>query len=153
MLKTCFLWQLTSTSLYKKFNDNLILPSCSHLRQLSAGMNLENHTIDLNYLKARTIEWTSKERIVVLLVDEVYTAQRIEYNDGYFVGLTNKGKPAKTCICGAVSDWKIQRYCLFSASIQIDTVILHYWFDFVLDALDTLFSVVAISVDNHICNR
>ena len=80
MLKTCFLWQLTSTSLYKKLNDILILPSCSRLQQLSTGMNVDSPKIDLNYLKARTTELTSKEHIVVLLIDEVYTAQRIEYS-------------------------------------------------------------------------
>ena len=82
MLKTCFLWQLTSASLYKKLNDILILLSCSNLQQLSTGMNIDSHKIDLNYLKARTTELTSKECIVVLLVDEVYTAQHIEYSDG-----------------------------------------------------------------------
>ena len=32
----------------------------------------------------------------MLIIDEVYTASRMEYHDGEFVGLTEDGKVAKT---------------------------------------------------------
>ena len=125
------------------------------MRQLSTGINVDSYKIDLNYLKARTTELTSKEYIVVLLIDEVYTAQPIQYSDGCFVGLTNKGKPAKTLLAFMVQlvIGKFKDIVCLVPVYKLDTAILHYWFDFVLDALDTLFSVVAISVDNHVCNR
>ena len=95
MLKTCFLWQLTSTFLYEKLCNFLLLPSRSRLRQLSSPINVDSYTIYLNYLKARIAELTPKERVFVFLIDEVYTAQRIEYSDGSFISLTTEGKPAK----------------------------------------------------------
>ena len=86
ILKTCFLWQLTSTCLYEKLRNFLLLPSRSRLRQPSSPMNVDSHTIDLNYIKARIAELTPKEVVFVLLIDDVYTAQRIEYSDGSFIG-------------------------------------------------------------------
>ena len=35
-----FLWQLTSSAIYKKLHDTLILPSISRLRQYSSGMSV-----------------------------------------------------------------------------------------------------------------
>ena len=33
---------------------------------------------------------------MVLIIDKIYTAQRIEYSNGNFVGLIEEGKRAKT---------------------------------------------------------
>ena len=155
MLKTCFLWQFTSTCLYEKLCNFLLLPSRSLLQQLSSPMNVDSHTIDLNYLKARITELTPKECVFVLLIDEVYTAQRKEYSDGSFISLTIEGKPAKTVLVfmvqSVVGNFK-DIFCLVPIN-KLDTALLHHWLNVVLSALDTLCSVVAISVDNHVCNR
>jgi len=54
---------------------------------------------------------TDKERIVTLIIDEVYTAPRIEYCSGVFIGLTEEGQPATTVLafmiqstCGKYKD-------------------------------------------------
>ena len=88
LIMLSFLWQLTSSVLYKKLHDTLILPSISRLSQYSSGMSVEASSLDLSYLTGRTKDLPKKCRIVVLMIDEVYTAQRIEYSNGYFVGLT-----------------------------------------------------------------
>ena len=36
---------------------------------------------------------------------------------------------------------------------KLDTSLLHYWFNKVMKYLSKIFIVVAVSVDNHICNR
>ena len=94
-----FLWQLTSSALYKKLHDTLILPSISRLRQYSSVMSVETSFLDLSYLTARTKDLLKECCIMVLVIDQVYTAQSIDYSNGNFVGLTEKGKRAKTCLC------------------------------------------------------
>ena len=49
-------------------------------------------------LQQRTAGFYPGEKTVVLLIDEVYTAQRIEYSNGSFTGLTDNGHAAKTVL-------------------------------------------------------
>ena len=97
-MTTAFLWQMTSTSLYKRLSTLFILPSISRLRQLSRGSSVDTGIVDVSYLRRRASYLNEQQRIVTLLIDEVYTAQRIEYNNGKFIGLTNDGVPAKTVL-------------------------------------------------------
>ena len=90
-----FLWKLTSSALYKKLHDTLILPSISRLRQYYFGMSVETNSLDLSYLTARTKDSLKECCIMVLMIDKVYTAERIEYSNGNFVGLTEKANEQK----------------------------------------------------------
>ena len=83
MITTAFLWQLTSCSLYKKLRDLSILPSLSRLQAYSSCLSVKAGTLDISYLKQRTEELNEKERLVTLMIDEVYTAKRIEYANGF----------------------------------------------------------------------
>ena len=155
MLTLAFLCQLTSTSLYKKLRDVLLLPSISRLQQYSSALSVETGVLDLSYLGNRTKNLTENERMVTLMIDEVYTAQRIEYNNGSFTGLTEDGVPAKTVLTFMVQS-VCSKYkdvvCLIPVNC-LDTALLQRWFEKVMHALDGIFFVVAVSVDNHICNR
>ena len=93
-----FLWQMTSTLLYKRLSTLFILPSISRLRQLSRGSSVDTGIVDVSYLRRRASYLNELQKIVTLLIDEVYTAQRIQYNNGKFIGLTNDGVPAKTVL-------------------------------------------------------
>ena len=53
-------------------------------------------SVDIEYLKRRASNLTEQQRIVTLIIDEVYTAQRMEYSNGRFIGMTDNGEPAKT---------------------------------------------------------
>ena len=46
VMTTSFLWQLTSTSLYKTLRKLFILPSIGHLQKLSVGNDVKSSTID-----------------------------------------------------------------------------------------------------------
>ena len=89
------------------------------------------------------------------MVDEVYTAQRIEYTNGSFVGVTEDGSPAKTVLAFMVQ-WLHGKYkdvvCLVPVN-RLDTVLLRKWFDKVMLAVNEFLLVVAVSLDNHVCNR
>ena len=75
-----FLWQLTSSAAYKKLRLILILPSIARLRQYSAGISVDTCQLDISYLTVRRNDLPSNCRTVVPMIDEVYTAQRVEYN-------------------------------------------------------------------------
>ena len=155
MITTAFLWQLTSCSLYKKLRDLFILPSLSRLRAYSSCLSVKAGTLDISYLKQRTEELNEKERLVTLMIDEVYTAKQIEYANGSFVGLTESGEPAKTVLAFMVqsscSKFK-DVVCLVPVN-KLDSTKLKTWFNIIMDALRDMFCIVAISVDNHVCNR
>ena len=92
----------------------------------------------MQYLKKRTANFYEGEKAVTLLIDEVYTANRVEYQNGTFVGLTEDGACAQTVLTFT--------YSLFVKAIKT-------WFDKVMKCFDEIFFVVPVSVDNHICNR
>ena len=58
-------------------------------------MPVETSSLDLSYLTVRTNDLLKECCIMVLMIDKVYAAQSIEYSNGNFVGLTEKGKRAK----------------------------------------------------------
>ena len=76
LITLSFPWQLTSSALFKKLRDTQTLPSISRLRQYSTAMLVETSSLDLSYLTARTKDSPEECRIMVLMIDEVYTAQR-----------------------------------------------------------------------------
>ena len=92
---------------------------------------------------------------MVLMIDKVYTAQSIEHSNGNFVGLTEKDKRAKTALTFIIQSVSY-RYndvaCLLPVN-QFDLEFLKKRFDKVMFAHSGLFFVVAVSVDNHVCNR
>ena len=154
-MKTSFLWQLTSTSLYKTLQKLFILPSIDHLRKLSVGNDVKSSTVDTDYIKTRSVNMTPLEKKVILIIDEVYTAQRVEYRNGAFVGLTENGLPATTVltfrfqsIAGKYKDV----VCLITVN-KLDTALLRSWFDKVLNALNDIFFIVAVCTNNYVCNR
>ena len=155
MMKTAFLWQLTSNSLYKKLRMFFLLPSVRRLQSLSAGTSVATGSIDLGYLNERIKDLSVQEKIVTLILDEVYIAERVEYSNGSFIGLTEDGISAKT-VLGFMVQSICSKYkdivCLVPVT-NLDTSILRKWFLKVMKALHDLFIVVAVSADNHICNR
>ena len=75
LITLAFLWKLNSSYLYNRLSDVFILPSTRRLQQLSIDLNVDTTKVDITYLKQRTSNLTVGERTVVLLIDEVYTAQ------------------------------------------------------------------------------
>ena len=81
--------------------------------------NIESYSIDVQYLKQRTTDFSEGEKSVTLLIDKVYTANRIEYQNGTFIGLTEDGACAQTILA-----FMLQSVCqstkigLLSASIK-----------------------------------
>ena len=85
-------------------------------------------------------------------MDKIYT---VEYSNGSFVGLTEEGKPSKTVLTFMIQsvNSKYKDVVCLQPFYQLDTEFLKSWFHTVMVALHDLFIVVAVSVDNHVCNR
>ena len=155
LITLSFLWKLSSTTLYKQLSRFFILPSIRRLQQLSVDFGVEMGKVDVQYLQQRTAGFSPGEKTVVLLIDEVYTAQRVEYSNESFIGLTDDGHAAKTVLTFMVQS-VCKNYkdvvCLIPVE-KLDTKFLRFYFDLVMKALNDIFFVAAVSVDNHICNR
>ena len=151
ILVSSFFWQLTPISLHKKLSDFCILPSLRKLHRLSRGISVVVKDLDLQYLKQRISNLTTKERIVALMMD----AQRVEYCNGSFIGVTEDSLPAKTVLTFMVQSTcstYIDVVCLVPIN-KLDTASLRFWFDKVMMVLSNIFFIAPISTDHHTCNK
>ena len=105
---------MTSNALYGKLREVITLPLATRLRQLSSAISIEHGNIYFDYLDQKTLELSSHKKIVTLLIDEVYMAQRVEYSNGFFVRFTDNGFH----FYGAICVWQLQRCCLCGAYQQ-----------------------------------
>ncbi|QQP38223.1 Putative LOC101234561, partial [Caligus rogercresseyi] len=117
LLSLCLLWQNVSTALYEQiYSSNVLtIPTIKYLRALSTTLSVEARIKDLN----------SRERHVTLIIDEVYSAQRVEFD---VVALIPVAKISAEFIYSQYNP-------LMKTLHQIGLI------------------VVAISVDNHPANR
>ena len=74
-----------------------------------------------NYLEARISNLSSYERNVVLIVDEIYTAQRVEYSPGKLHGIDD-GQVTKNIAMfhGFFSGWALPGRRLSRAGSELD---------------------------------
>ena len=118
-------------------------------------MTVQSGKLDLEYHKLHQIDLFQQQKIVVLLIDEMYTAQCVKYDNGTFVGGTENGSPAKTVFAFMVQPLA-GKYkdvvCLIPVN-KLDPALLRTWLDRVMVACNDMFLVLAISTDNHVCSR
>ena len=96
------------------------------------------------------------ERQVVLIIDEIYVAKRIEYSGGEIQGLTSDGSVASTLLCFMIKSdaGKYKDLVAMYPMSNLTATIQHKCFKEVMDLLhSTAFTVVAVSVDNASTNR
>ncbi len=101
LLACSVMWENTSPSLYKQMVSEgfLTLPSVRRMHQLSNALITETglQPSSIAYLQARFQKLTDWERLIVLMVDEIYAAQRMEYASGRLTGM-DKGALSKTLL-------------------------------------------------------
>jgi len=159
MLAAAMIWKTTSTSLYKQllFEDLLTLPPIRRLRQLSEPLSTETGISEsaITYLKAHFDNIQEREKFVVLIADEIYCAQRVEYSGGKLYG-NEEGSSCKTLLCfmiKAIAGHYSDTVSLIPVS-KLDTAKIQEEYNQVMKAMTNLgFQVVSMSLDNATPNR
>ena len=67
------------------------LPFVSKLQSYSACLSVKAGTLHMRHLKQRADQLEEKERLMTLMIDEVYTAKYIEHSNETFVEVTKEG--------------------------------------------------------------
>ena len=59
---------------------------------------MESYSIDVQYPKQQTANFSEGEKAVTLLTDKVFTVNHVEYQNGIFLGLIEDGPCARTVL-------------------------------------------------------
>ena len=159
LLAYAALWENTSPALYKQIlkEDILALPTQRHLKKLTSAFTVEAGMSKSTeqYLKTRIKNLSEREKIVNLMIDEVYSAKRVEYSGGTFYGYENQNV-TKTLLCFMIKSvgGKYMDMVCMSPIDNLDSDILHAMWLNVLETLTKIgFDVVSDTVDGHSSNR
>jgi hypothetical protein len=159
LLAAAMMWKTTSPSLYRQLirESVLTLPSLAHLQRLSQVFTTETGLTgsSLSYLSLRMKKLTEREKMVVLMADEIHSAQKVEYAGGKMYGVED-GSVCKTVLAfmvKSVAGSYMDMVALCPVNV-LDSKLLKTGFDKILPALTELGLVVlAISMDNASPNR
>lgn len=153
------LWLNVSTAGYKYLlrDDVLTLPSISHLKSLCSSLSTSSgfsqQTRD--YLRARASSLNDRERIVSLIIDEVYNAKRVEFSSGKFFGFED-GHLTKTLLGVMISSvaGSFKDMVALVPVTKMDSNFIHSTLEKTLEILkEADFRVVSILADGHSVNR
>lgn len=156
------LFAVSSTAYETLRNSNcVIIPSIRQLRNIANIINL-NSTIDSNrivgYLKKRVSTLSQFERYVVLILDEIHVARRVELTGGRILGFSSDSPldVASTALCFMISSLGGQYRDIVGISPlhRISASVIHEYFLKVMSLVHSVgFQVVAVSADNLSANR
>ena len=155
LIVLAFIWHSLSPALYRKLREFFSLPTERRLQQLSSRNEVSLNDMDMEYISSRTKNLSNRDRIVTLIIDEIYTAARIELHNGRFIGMTEDGNVGKTVLAFMVESLT-SKYRDVVKLIAVDSLSsqqLRRYFDILLSSLDEYVFVIAVLVDNHAVNR
>jgi len=86
------------------------LPSTTTLKKVTRRLNCGTGLDNSSYLKMRISKLNKYERTVLLIIDEIYIAKRVEYTSGEMQGLTPDGISSfnATLFYDQITSWEIQ---------------------------------------------
>jgi hypothetical protein len=134
----------------------LCLPTTTTLRKVTRRLNSATGLDNSSYLKLRISKLNQYERTVILIIDEIYVAKRVEYTRGEMQGLTPDGSVASTLLCFMVKS-VVSKYKDIVAIYPMSKLTAAKQHECYLEVAALLrsvfFSVIAIAVDNATTNR
>ena len=102
LAKAC-MWRTTSPALYRLIlaDDVLTLPGEKYVSRLSDAVKIDLELSDatIAYLKARKQKLSARECNVNVILDEVHSAQTVDYSNGKFFGIEHVDMPTKRLLC------------------------------------------------------
>jgi len=159
LLVIAAVWRTTSPALYKqiKESDMLTLPRVKHLDKLTCDLGVQTGLPETSkrYLKARIVSLLKRERLVCLMIDEVYCEKRIQFVGGNLYGAEN-GNYTKTLLCYMIRSvaGSYQDMVAMIPTSRIDCKKINAYFREVTSALTEIgFDIVCVSVDDHSSNK
>ena len=136
--------------------DILLLPSVETLGKVTIQLNSNTGLDNSSYLRLRIADLNEYKRTVLLIIDEIYVAKRVEYSGGEVQGLTPDGAVASTLLCFMVK-FLASKYKDIVAIYPIATLNAAMQYECFKEVQRSLTAVglyvVAISVDNASTNR
>lgn len=153
-----FLLHAASSAAYSVLLEEnvLCLPSTRTLKKVTRRLNCPSTSDNCAYLKLRVTKLNEFERTVLLIVDEIYSAKRVEYSGGDVLGLTADGNVASTLLCFMVKSLagKYKDIVALYPMDRLTAAKQHACYQEVMTTLhSTALNVVAVSVDNAATNR
>jgi hypothetical protein len=158
LLATAMMWQMTSPALYNQLlGEHIItLPCVRQLKRLSSALTVDGTLSDStpSYLKMRLGNLGPRKRLICIIIDEVFSAKRIEFAGGKLYCNENDDV-SKTLLCfmtkSVASNYRDMVAMLPIA--KIDAGVIEKNFLAVVDALTHIgFEVVCVSTDGHSAN-
>jgi len=156
---TAAAWKISSPALYRQITESntLSLPSSKHLDRLTSQLGTETGLTEssMRYLKARISSLSERERLVCLMIDEVYCEKRVEFVGGKLFGAENDNY-TKTLLCYMIRGvaGSYQDMVAMIPTAKIDSKKLNMHFQKVISALTEIgFDLTCVSVDGHSANR
>jgi hypothetical protein len=153
-----YLINASSTAAYKVLLDQqiLCLPSTTTLEKVTRHVNSNSGLDNTSYLKLRVSKLNACETNVLLIMDEIYVAKRVEYSAGEVQGLTSDGAVASTLLAFMVKSLvcKYKDIVALYPMAKLTADKQNDCYKEVMALLHTIgLNVVALSVDNASTNR
>ncbi len=157
LLLTAYLLHASSPNAYHVLKEakSLTLPSETTLWKLTRHVGAPIEDGDA-YLQLRFEKLPQPERVVNLLIDEIYVKKKVEYTSGEFTGLTPTNATASTVLSFMVSSTcsKYRDIVAFYPISGLTAEKLHKCFMEVLERLCQIgFHVLSVITDNLATNR
>ncbi|QQP40436.1 Putative LOC101234561, partial [Caligus rogercresseyi] len=159
LLSSCLMWQNINSGLYEQLHSSnaMSLPSPRYLRSIACSVTVEAglSSSTIRYLQSRIQDLCTREKNVTLIIDEVYSAQRIEFVRGKFLGNENN-QATKTVLTFMIKSagGKYMDVVALVPVVKLTAELLFNQYTRIMKTLWEIdFTVVALSVDNHTVNR
>jgi hypothetical protein len=126
------------------------------LRQLSGSLSVGTGLppATLAYLRKRIESLSPRERLVSIMIDELYSARQVKCMNGHFFGNKN-GQPTKTLLCMMLKS-VAGKYSDIVAMVPLttisSTVIRDWWYKVDQATTPMGFDIVATIIDAHSSN-
>uniref|UniRef100_A0A1I8IVA6 THAP-type domain-containing protein n=1 Tax=Macrostomum lignano TaxID=282301 RepID=A0A1I8IVA6_9PLAT len=148
----------TSRAAYKAILDDgsICLPSIRNLVRLTSVLSKESGIVEEAYIQLRAGSLDPREKYVVLIIDEVTTAKRVEFNCDSIYGLSSDGKVASSILAFLVKSIG-GSYQDVVGLFPVNCLTASHLSSLAGDVIEAVakngFEVVALSCDNSAVNR
>ena len=153
-----YMFYASSSAAYNVVREEnvMCLPSVNTLRKVTRRLNTSDGLDNKSYLKLRASKLNQFQRHVLLMIDEIYIAKRVEYSRGAIQGLTPDGSVATILLCFMVKSiaGKYKDIVAIYPMSKLTAAKQHDCYKEVVALLqDVSLNLVGISVDNASTNR